>query len=80
MRRAVGTNTSVKIGQQGVDFHILELSVIIARHAIKLMTKLKHLFLPCMPSDVKQDSKEQFKTPGYQFSVTILNSIKVQVL
>lgn len=39
MRRAVGTNTLEKIGQQGVDFHILELSVIIARHAIKLMTK-----------------------------------------
>ena len=39
MRRAVGTNTSEKIGQQGVDLHILELSVIIARHAIKLMTK-----------------------------------------
>ena len=39
MRRAVGTNTSEKIGQQDVDFHILELSVIIARHAIKLMTK-----------------------------------------
>ena len=33
-----------------------------------------------MPSDVKQDSKEQLKTPGYQFSVTILHSIKVQVL
>ena len=39
MRRAVDTSTSEKIWQQGVDFHILELSVIIAKHAIKLMTK-----------------------------------------
>ena len=25
------------------------------------------MFTPSKPSDVKQDSKEQFKTTGYQF-------------
>ena len=39
VRRAVHTSTSEKFWQQGVDFHILVLSVIIAKHAIKLMTK-----------------------------------------
>ena len=29
------------------------------------------MFLPSKPSDVKQDSKQQFKTTGYQFSTEI---------
>ena len=39
MRRAVDTSTFETFWQQGVDFHILVLSVIFAKHAIKLMTK-----------------------------------------
>ena len=29
------------------------------------------MFPPSKPRDVKQDSKEQFKTTGYQFSAKI---------
>ena len=29
------------------------------------------MFPPSKPSDVKQDSKEQYKTTGYQFSAKI---------
>ena len=29
------------------------------------------MFPPSKPSDVKQDSKKQFKTTGYQFSAEI---------
>ena len=29
------------------------------------------MFPPSKPRDVKQDSKEQFKTTGYQFSAEI---------
>ena len=29
------------------------------------------MFAPGKPRDVKQDSKEQFKTTGYQFSAKI---------
>ena len=29
------------------------------------------MFTPSKPSDVKQDSKEQFKTTGYQISAEI---------
>ena len=39
VRRAVDTSISEKFWQQGVDFHIVVLSVIIAKHAIKLTTK-----------------------------------------
>ena len=31
---------------------------------------MKHLIPPSIPSDVKQDSNEQLKTPGYQFSAS----------